>query len=145
MSDADDAYKEAERLIAEAKESGDNTLSFGTDEAYALKSLPPEISHITGLQTLDLSETQITDLAPIASMRGVTELYLKNTPISDLTPIADMADITFLAIYNTQITDLTPLKKLKNITTFFLNGAQVSDITPLAELGFVEIQDSHLS
>lgn len=55
MSDADDAYKVAQRLIAEVKESGSAFLNLDVEETRALTTLPPEISDLKWIEELDLS------------------------------------------------------------------------------------------
>ena len=114
MSDADDAYKEAQRLIAEVKASGDNTLNLNTTETHALAKLPPEIADLTGITTLFLINDRITDLTPIAGMTGIRELWLDNARIADLRPllsltkIAENPEYSCLSFKNTPATKLDP-------------------------------------
>ncbi|MBW6505889.1 MAG: hypothetical protein K0B00_03970 [Rhodobacteraceae bacterium] len=87
MSAADDAYAEAERLIAEAKRTGAKDLSFNRPETHALTRLPPGIAALDSLRELDLSGTQVTDLAPMAGMTGIATLWLKASAALDLRPL----------------------------------------------------------
>ncbi len=52
MSDATDAYREAQRLIAAAQASGATRLDLATPKTRALADLPPELSTLTALTTL---------------------------------------------------------------------------------------------
>lgn len=122
MSDADDAYKEAQRLIAEALADRDDTLRFNAKATRALTKLPPQIADLTALSKLYLSNTQITDLTPLADLTALIRLTLNNTRVTDLTPLADLTALTSLTLNNTQITDLRPLlplTKLADAPSFF--------------------------
>ena len=109
MTAADEAFAEAERLIAEAKRTGANKLSFNTKASRALTRLPGSIAGLTKLTRLDLNGMQVSDLTPLAGMVGMTSITLNDTPVSDLTPLAGMVGMTRLYLNGTQVSDLTPL------------------------------------
>ena len=144
MSDADKAYQAAKRLIAKAKISGTDELSFATPATHALEVLPPEIAALDKLRTLDLNDTQITDLTPLAGMVGMTRLYLHHTGVTDLTPLAGMGGMTVLTLNETKVTDLTPLAGMVGMTELSLSRCGVTDLTPLARMvGMTELWLGH--
>ena len=132
MSDADKAYQAAKRLIAKAKKAGADRLSFDTDATRALEVLPPEIATLDKLRSLDFSNTQITDLTPLAGMVGMTALYLSDTKVTDLTPLAGMVGIATLLLSLSRITDLTPLAGMVGMTWLYLDSTGITDLAPLA-------------
>lgn len=132
MSDADKAYKAAVRLIAKAKRDGVDRQSFDTEAFRALEVLPPEIASLDKLRRLDLDNTQISDLAPLAGMAGMTRLSLNSTRITDLAPLAGMVGMTQLSLDSTGVTDLAPLAGMVGMTVLFFNSTGVTDLTPLA-------------
>jgi len=134
MSDEDDAYKTAQRLIAAAKADGSMRLSFDTDETRALTRLPPEIADLSALRRLDLDKTRITDLQPLAALTGLTTLRLNNTQVTDLRPLAALTGLTTLYLNNTRISDLQPLAALTGLTTLWLTDTRISDLQPLTAL-----------
>jgi Leucine Rich Repeat (LRR) protein len=134
MSSADDAYKAAQRLIAKARRDGAAVLDLNHGEIRALTTLPPEIASLTGLTWLDLNNTGVTDLTPLAELTGITELYLNNTGVTDLRPLAKLTGITWLYLNNTKVTDLRPLAKLTEITRLGLANTGVTSLTPLTKL-----------
>ena len=87
MSDADQAFEFAERLIAEAAGSGQTVLSLDREETHALTELPDSIGQLDQLTLLDLNNTAISDLAPLAGLSGLRTLWLTQTQVSDLTPL----------------------------------------------------------
>jgi len=80
MSDEDDAYKAAQRLIAKAKAEGAPVLSFGADETRALTRLPPEIVKLFALHDLDLADTQIINLQFLSELSTPQLPDHKNKP-----------------------------------------------------------------
>ena len=45
------------------------------------------------LTTLDLSDTQVSDVTPLAGLVNLTTLYLSNTQVSDVTPLAGLVNL----------------------------------------------------
>ena len=135
---ADKAYAAAQRLIAKAKASGARRLDLNN---RALTHLPPEIGILTALTMLDLSGTQISDIAPITPLTALTKLDLSNTPVSDLAPLTPLTALTGLDLSFTRVTDLSPLVALTALTTLYLRGTKVSDLTPIKPLTSLIILD----
>ena len=113
MSAADDAYAEAERLIARAKRSRAKKLELSHLKTRALARLPPGIATLDKLLELDLRHTQVADLAPLAGLTGLTTLSLDNTQASDLAPLAGLTGLTQLGLDNSAALDLRPLLGLR--------------------------------
>ena len=142
MSAADEAYAEAERLIARAKRSRAEKLDLDRPETRALTRLPPGIAALDKLQILDLSDTQITDLAPLAGLTGLTRLLLTNTPVTDLAPLAGLTGLTELSLSSTQVANLAPLAGLTGLTWLSLGNSAALDLRPLLGLrALVEAPD----
>ena len=67
MTAADEAYRIAERLVEEARESGVEVLSFERQDWRALDAqrLPEGIAGLTALEDLRLCGMQVSDLSPL--------------------------------------------------------------------------------
>ena len=132
-------------MITEAKRESATNLSFDEKETHALTHLPPEIAALPLLNILDLDNTQISDLAPLAAMIRMKALFLDNTQINDLAPLAAMTGIEGLYLNNTQISDLRGLRgftKLAEAPEFgglqFENCAAALADPRIAELAAIE-------
>ncbi|MGY6410735.1 MAG: leucine-rich repeat domain-containing protein, partial [Alkalilacustris sp.] len=90
MSDPDTAYAAARQEIAHARAKGAKELSFDHEPFRALDRLPPDIADLDGLKSLDLSNTRIHDLLPLAGLTGLQGLYLNHTAVQDLLPLAGL-------------------------------------------------------
>lgn len=132
MSDADIALARAKQAIADAAKSGRKELKFTFSVFRALVEIPAEIASLTGLQSLDLSDTQITNLAPLAGITGLQTLWLNSTQITDLAPLARMPGLQDLYLSGAQITDLAPLAGMTGLQDLYLSGTQITDLAPLA-------------
>ena len=134
MSDADTAFAAAQAEIARVREAGKDHLDL-TDEAYsALTTLPEEIGSLDRVSFIELDDTQITDLTPLAPLTGLERLDLVNTPVTNITPLQALTGLTTLFLSGTQVTDIAPLQALTGLTGLFLTETQVTDITPLGDL-----------
>ncbi len=134
MSDAEQAYAKAERMIAEAKATGATMLSLNRTETHALEGLPPEIAELTELEVLDLAGTQVSDLGALSGLTSLTDLRLTGTQVSDLGALSGLTSLTKLWLGGTQVSDLGALSGLTSLTELVLDGAQVSDVGALLGL-----------
>ena len=78
--------------------------------------------------TLQLPNSQVDDLTPLASMGQLQIVILNNNQITDLKPLSGLTRLKKLDLANNKITDLTPLQTLK--------GLGDGDFTWLAFLGY---------
>ena len=134
MSAAEDAYRAAEAVIAEAKRTGAEGLNFDDEAFQALETLPPRVNALDKLRNLDLRNTLVSDLDPLEGMTGLQWLWLDNTQVSDLDPLKGMRELQTLWLSYTQVSDLSPVKGMTGLQTLTLNNTHVLDLRPLAGL-----------
>ncbi len=131
-----DPLAEARARIEEARVSGGTKLDLSL---LAINQLPQGIVELTALQSLDLYDTQVSDLAPLAGLTALQILDLSSTQVSDLAPLAGLTTLQFLGLINTQVSYLAPLAGLTTLQRLDLSSTQVSDLAPLA--GLTALQD----
>ncbi len=134
MSAADDAYAEAQRLIAKAKASSATKLDLSNPTTRALTALPPEVGALTALTALDLGYTKVTDLAPLTQLTALTSVDLRDTQVTDINPLTQLTALIRVDLRGTPVTDITPLARLTALATLSLSSTQVSNVTPLTQL-----------
>ena len=93
------------------------------------------------VSSVDLRNTQVSDISPLAELNNLERLYLGITQVSDVSPLAELKSLRELSLSNTQVSDLSPLAELKSLNELWLRGTQVSDLSPLAELKNLEELD----
>lgn len=123
--------RNALHLIAENKKNKAAFLSLCNCE---LNEIPKEVAELQWLQTIDLTNTMISNLAPLAELRGLQSINITNTAVHDLTPLSKLTNLRTLVIARTKISDLTPLDKLSELKAVNLEASLVTDLTPLAGL-----------
>ena len=77
----------------------------------------------------------ITDWAKLSQLTGLKTLDLEHTNISDLSMLSALTELEELDITRCeQVTDLTPLTNLKKLRRLSLTATNVADLSPLTEL-----------
>jgi Leucine-rich repeat (LRR) protein len=86
-------FAEAVRRILEARDN--QAIDLDLAKLWALQELPQELSELTALQSLDLSECKgVSDLTPLAGLTGLQSLNLWScSSVSDLTPLAGLTGL----------------------------------------------------
>ena len=92
------------------------------------------LANLTGLQSLLLWRTTVSDLTPLANLTALELLDLGETSVSDITSLSNLTGLQSLSLWRTTVSDLTPLSNLTALESLHLGGTSVSDITPLSNL-----------
>jgi internalin A len=91
-------------------------------------------SKLTKLEHLDLSNSKISDLTPLASLTKLNALELSTNQISDLKPLTSLTKLRGLYLSANQVSDLKPLAGLTNLNWIHLTTNKISNIEPLSGL-----------
>lgn len=106
-----------------------------TDEAYScMNKIPEEISQLKRLTTLRLTNTQITDLAPLRKLSNLKRLNIRFSKVKDLSPIKNLTSLVNLHIDETGVDDLDPICGLTAMTELTLRATNVFDLRPISAL-----------
>ena len=79
--------------------------------------------------SLNLPNSQIDDLTPLASMGQLQIVILNNNQITDLKPLTGLTRLKQLNLANNKITDLSPLQTLKGLGDGELDLRNNPDLT----------------
>jgi Leucine-rich repeat (LRR) protein len=98
------------------------------------------------IKTLNISNTQVTNISFLENCDTLRELEIRNTSINDLTPLKNLQDLEKLWIINTKVTDLSPLKNigLEELNILSNNIKDISHIN-LSNLEFLTIQNTKIT
>ena len=135
-TDPDAAYAEAERRIEEARRTGAEALALNGDEGSkdalpALAHLPP-LHDLPSVAFIDLDNTQVADITPIAQCKSLQRLFLNGTQVTDIAPIAQCEDLELLTLESTQVTDILLIAQCRNLRLLYLTNTQITNIAPIA-------------
>ncbi|MEL7315008.1 MAG: leucine-rich repeat domain-containing protein [Cyanobacteria bacterium J06559_3] len=92
------------------------------------------LASLTHLHRLDLSRNQVADVAPLASLTNLTGLYLSDNEIVDVASLARLNRLSELSLAGNTIADVAPLANLTNLATLDLYNNAITDVAPLAAL-----------
>ena len=90
-----------------------------------IPSLTP-LSNLTMMCKLDISDSSILDISPLASMTKLQEFHGKNNRISSLDSLQNCLELSVLNVSSNLITDLSALTPLLNLTHLDFSQNQVA-------------------
>ena len=98
------------------------------------------LEHATGLESLDLSKNQISDLTPLANLIGLNSVALGKNRISNIAPLANLVSLRELHLTHNMVRDVSPLTNLTELRKLKLRFNLIEDFTPLANLtGMIDL------
>jgi hypothetical protein len=100
------------------------------------KTIPlvEDLSYTVGLDSLNLSGSQITSLGPVLKFRKISCLNFDDTQIQDLIPLSEIKTLTSISGKNTKVKTLQPLANLTLLTYLNFTNAPVDGIISLKDL-----------
>ena len=104
----------------------------------ALWAEPQLIATMQNLKTLNLSETNITDIKTLASLTSLQELYLNGTKVTDVSTLASLTSLQTLNLSATYITDISALASLTSLKKLNVSRTKITDD------GIRQLKQSHL-
>jgi len=84
--------------------------------------------------SLDLYNTQVSDISALSGLTNLEELYLSYTNVSDISALSGLTNLEVLGLSNTQVSDISALSGLTNLKELDLSYTNVSDISALSGL-----------
>lgn len=142
------------KSIKEAKEQGLKRLDL---DDLSIESLPNEMSELTlleelqvrrcydlhnidalkackNLRTLDVSDTEVTDLSPIKDLVNLQDLNISKTKINSLEFIKNLKNLRTLKCGKTNLTDLNGIEELQNLETLQVEDTQIVSLALLENI-----------
>ncbi|WP_448206349.1 COR domain-containing protein [Azospirillum sp. sgz302134] len=92
------------------------------------------LASVNGLQHIDCSGTRVSDLAPLASVTGLQHIYCSGTRVNDLAPLASVTGLQHIDCSGTSVNDLAPLASVTGLQHIDCSGTSVNDLAPLASV-----------
>tara|TARA_B100001057_G_scaffold499092_1_gene608480 strand:+ start:1072 stop:1881 length:810 start_codon:yes stop_codon:yes gene_type:complete len=91
---------------------------------------------------LNLADTKVEDLSPLAFLVSLEELDLSGTGVTNVSPLAFLDSLKVLRLwYCKRVKDLSPLAHLVSLENLDLSFTKVKDLSPLASLGSLKKLD----
>jgi hypothetical protein len=108
---------------------GAEKLSIANAPVKDAQALEPFVN----LRVLDLSGTQISDIAPLARLTWLEELNLSNSGVKDFKALASLKNLRYLNLSYLKLTALPAgLSALPKLEELHFSNNEVADLSPLA-------------
>ena len=92
------------------------------------------LASFTDLQSLDLAETRVSDLSPIKNLTKLRSLNLVETLVSNISPLVNLSKLQSLSLPDTEIRNFEAVTKLLDLQSLELGNVKGIDIGLLANL-----------
>ena len=116
----------------------------------SLEKAEPSIEDLSALissDSLDLSDSEITNLGPVLKFKKINSLYFDNTKVIDLSPLSDIKTLTKITGRDARVTSLQPLSNLQNIEYLDFRNNPIASISPLVEsktLKYLNVENAEI-
>lgn len=97
------------------------------------------LEELTRITHLDLCNSRVVALGPMARLQNLQVLKLSNTRVTDVSPLSNLNELVLLKIDGTRVSDISSLARLRNLKILNLRDSQVVDVSPLKNLKALEI------
>lgn len=115
-----------ERNLVQSAEKALSRLSWLSFQGLGRRSRPirdlTALRFLLGLETLVLSENNVSDLSPLAGCPALRDLTLSQNPIRDLSPLTECSNLEELGIGGTLVDDFAPLERMPKLRRLFFSG-----------------------
>lgn len=93
-----------------------------------------DVSALTSLKVLRVSQTQVAGILGIENVQGLEELEIDRVNLDAIGNLERLPKLKRLTLTNCFIPDLTRLASFRNLEALYLDGTNVTDLTALSEL-----------
>lgn len=107
----------------------------------AIISDSPNVETLTetiGLESLDLSNTDIESLNPLTRFVKLEVLDFSGNPIGDLLPLSEVKTLVQITGKNTQVKDLNPIRGNETLQQINMSNSPVESVLPVIDLPNLE-------
>ncbi|WP_076865106.1 leucine-rich repeat domain-containing protein [Bradyrhizobium mercantei] len=89
------------------------------------------VGHLDGIRHFDLSETDVSSIAPLHACKALWSLDLAGTAVTDLGRPGSLSQLQSINASKTQIANLQALEPASSLQTLNIAETNVSDLTPI--------------
>ncbi len=93
-----------------------------------------DLKLLTNLEYVDLSNTKLTSVSALASLKNLRVLYLYKNSIKDISPLKGLTKLEVLSINTNKVSNINTLSGLTYLTELYIRENAITDYTPVAKL-----------
>ncbi len=138
---ASEDYALAEARIVQAIAEDERVLML--NDLPALDRLPPEVAELHKLIQLNLNNTNVADIGPVAGLTALRHLNMRDTRVRDLSPITGLPELLIVDLDESWVADLSPLVTLPKLRRIGLGDTQILSLEPATRIRSLEWINLH--
>lgn len=109
---------------------GMRRISLGRTQLRSLEA----VAHVRSLETLELYDTQVTDLGPLRHVTTLRFVDVEGTRVRDLAPLAHLPRLERLDLGATEVRDLGALRRAQCLVRLDARYSAVASVAPVGAL-----------
>ncbi|MGC6509615.1 MAG: leucine-rich repeat domain-containing protein [Myxococcota bacterium] len=119
-----------------------------TTKALSLSNHPEEffdlsvLAEFTQIESLHLSDSQVSDLQPISGFKSLHTLHVEHCPIEDLRPLSSLTSLQTLLLDYSMVRDLTPIQGLSSLKQLGLRKTGITSLDGLSGMPSLQILEA---
>ncbi len=98
-----------------------------------------DLKLLTNLEYLDLSNTKLTSVSALASLKNLRVLYLYKNGIKDISPLKTLTKLEILSINTNKVSNISTLSGLTYLTELYIRENSITDYSSVAKLKNLDI------
>ena len=93
-----------------------------------------DIKQMANLEYLDLSNTKITDISALGSLKNLRVLYLQRNNISNISILKGLSKLEILSLNGNKLSNISTLSGLTQLSELYIRDNKIANYNPIANL-----------
>ncbi len=93
-----------------------------------------DLKQLFNLEYLDLSNTKLTNVSSLASLKNLRVLYLYKNSIKDISPLKGLTKLEVLSINSNKVSNISALAGMTNLMELYMRENTITDYSPVTKL-----------
>jgi internalin A len=92
------------------------------------------LEHCHALASLDLTDNEIVDIAPIKGLPRLQQLILATNKVADISPLKANPALQYVDLNHNQVSDISACSGLTNLAVLYLSDNRIKTVSPVCDL-----------
>ncbi len=93
-----------------------------------------DIKQMVNLEYLDLSNTKITDISALGSLKNLRVLYLQRNNISNISALKGLSKLEVLSVNGNKLSNINTISELTQLSELYIRDNKIANYNPIVNL-----------
>ncbi len=98
-----------------------------------------DLKQLFNLEYLDLSNTQLSNILALSSLKNLRVLYLQRNNLTDIQALKDLTKLEILSINGNKISNISALTSMTELKELYIRENLITDYSPIANKKTIQI------